>query len=75
MVSDAYIRYAHDMLTKLASDFGQPVYSYQFEYQGRYSHEYIPGTQTPFGKLAKYMTKLDRKLAKESIDVYSVALK
>ena len=52
LYSDALIRYGHDMTSKLASKLSdQPVYSYQFEYQGRYSHWYMPGTQKPYGKL------------------------
>ncbi|KAJ9585488.1 hypothetical protein L9F63_002689, partial [Diploptera punctata] len=50
LYSDALIRYGQDMTSKLACKLSdQPVYAYEFEYQGRYSHGYIPGTNTPFG--------------------------
>ncbi|KAJ9579341.1 hypothetical protein L9F63_024552, partial [Diploptera punctata] len=50
LYSDALIRYGQDMTSKLACNLSdQPVYAYEFEYQGRYSHGYIPGTNTPFG--------------------------
>ncbi|RZC31840.1 COesterase domain containing protein [Asbolus verrucosus] len=33
----------------LSEKCSKPVYYYEFTYQGRYSHFYLPGTQTPYG--------------------------
>jgi hypothetical protein len=57
LYSDAIIRYGQDLTSKLVSSKSkEPVFSYLFEYQGRYSHAYWPGTQNPYGKLSvKYI--------------------
>ncbi|XP_069695016.1 esterase FE4-like [Periplaneta americana] len=50
LYSDAFIRYGQDLISKTVANISkEPVYSYLFEYQGRYSHRYWPGTKTPIG--------------------------
>ncbi|KAJ4445588.1 hypothetical protein ANN_12269 [Periplaneta americana] len=50
LYSDAFIRYGQDLISKAVANISkEPVYSYLFEYQGRYSHRYWPGTKTPIG--------------------------
>ena len=54
MYSDGVIRYGQDLTAKLISKLSdKPVYSFHFVYQGRYSHNYWPGTTTPYGKISK----------------------
>ncbi|XP_023726254.1 esterase FE4 isoform X2 [Cryptotermes secundus] len=50
LYSDAIIRYGQHLTSKLVSSRSkEPVFSYLFEYQGRYSHAYWPRTQNPYG--------------------------
>ena len=57
MYSDGLIRYGQDITSKLLSKLShEPVYSYLFNYQGRYSGFNLPGTNIPFGESGKVIS-------------------
>lgn len=50
MYRDALITFSVVQTAKLlAAKNSEPVYLYLFNYQGRFSHDYFPGTQKPLG--------------------------